>query len=174
MAQPPSNITVKTDLSSHAAQGLASPTSSLRTNASSVIPPGESSHAYQQFPAQAARVPAQPHVGAQDPAATSSHRPSTAPQEPRAESTAVSSTPSMVPMNENSWPAESFHDRHLSATEPRIFPGVLSRHHRRESSARAETDDHQDLVMAKKKVPVPAQTRNDVNSAVEESSEEEE
>jgi AMP deaminase len=73
--------------------------------------------------------------------------------------------------NENSWPVESFHDRHLSASEPRIFPGLVSRHHRRESSVRSETEDYGGLVMGRKKGKNPA--TNNLNSAVEESSDEE-
>lgn len=46
---------------------------------------------------------------------------------------------------EASWPLEAFSDLHLSASEPRIFPGVLSRTQRRDSvvrkSSMSETDD---------------------------------
>jgi AMP deaminase len=49
---------------------------------------------------------------------------------------------------DNSWPVEGFGDLHLSGSEPRIFPGIVSRTQRRDSLARerkssmSETDDH--------------------------------
>lgn len=47
---------------------------------------------------------------------------------------------------EASWPVEGFGDLHISASEPRIFPGVVSRTQRRDSlvrkSSASETDDH--------------------------------
>jgi AMP deaminase len=45
---------------------------------------------------------------------------------------------------ESSWPLEGFADLHLSGSEPRIFPGVVSRTQRRDSLVRkgsvSETD----------------------------------
>jgi AMP deaminase len=45
---------------------------------------------------------------------------------------------------EPSWPVEGFGDLHLSGSEPKIFPGIVSRRQRRDSlrkSSMSETDD---------------------------------
>jgi AMP deaminase len=89
----------------------------------------------------------------------------------------------LAPTTENWSAAEGFRDRHLSASEPRIFPGVVSRHQRRASTAKAEEVDGGGgggLVM-RKRVPSAGPSIGGVgkgaagaNDAVEESSDEEE
>lgn len=74
---------------------------------------------------------------------------------------------------ENSWPVEGYHDRHISASEPRMFPGMVSRHHRRQSSARAETEEHGALVVGRKRPSIPTAMNGLDNAAVEASSDEE-
>ena len=74
------------------------------------------------------------------------------------------------------WLAESFLDRHLSASEPRIFPGVVSRHQRRASSARLEEGEG-GLVMRKQGASNGLSTGTGkaavgLNSAIEGSSDE--
>lgn len=104
-----------------------SPTSSVKANASLSTPVESSTQQYQQFPSQAARIPAshtQPQIDGNQPISNG--------------------TPLMHPHRETSWPVEGFADLHLSASEPRIFPGVVSRTQRRDSlrqSSMSETDD---------------------------------
>jgi AMP deaminase len=123
MATPVTANPIKPDLSPNPTLVVpASPTSSLKTNTSAIMLPMES-HSYQQFPAQSARIPPQPHP---TPAATSP-----TPLDLGSDGT----TPNMVVPSESSWP-DGFTDLHLSASEPRIFPGVVSRHQRRKNSGR--------------------------------------
>lgn len=61
--------------------------------------------------------------------------------------TAVQTSPHINSLSrEPSWPVEGFGDLHLSGSEPRIFPGIVSRTQRRDSLVRknsaSETDDH--------------------------------
>lgn len=149
----------------------ASPTSSLRTNISSSVIHGDS-HPYQQFPAQAARLRAshsQAQLNAQDSQATSSPLQRPVSRDPSGENSGVTSAPLAV-TKESSWPAEHFADRHISATEPRIFPGIVSRNHRRQSSVRkssmSETDDHASASASRKNGKSPG--KNNLDSAVEE------
>lgn len=73
---------------------------------------------------------------------------------------------------EGSWPLEPFSDLHLSASEPRIFPGVVSRTQRRDSlvrkSSMSETDDINSVGTSRKG------QRKTLDGAVEEEAEENE
>lgn len=98
-----------------------SPTSSMRTNLSSsgITESGLASMAsYQQFPAQSARIP-------------TSHS--------QADIASQVSAQQMSPQlnalsRDSSWPLENtFRDLHVSGSEPRIFPGLVSRTQRRDS-----------------------------------------
>jgi len=70
---------------------------------------------------------------------------------------------------ESSWPVEGFGVLHLSGSEPRIFPGVVSRTQRRDSLVRqnsmSETDDHANAGMLGKG---KAAQRKSFDGAVEE------
>ena len=182
MATPASG-TSKPEPSQYSMQaGPTSPTSSLKTNASSTLPATESghSHSYHPFPAQAARMPSsQPHLpSTQEPPAV------TPPDAQRPElSTVASASNVILASTTESWPvAEGFRDRHISASEPRIFPGVVSRHQRRASTAKAEEVDGgggSGLVMRRKGPSAGPSTSGvgkgtaGANDAVEESSDEE-
>jgi AMP deaminase len=152
--------------------GRHSPTSSLQTNASSSVVAVDNSQPYQQFPAQAARLrTSHSHVqlNVQDSPATGHHQQRPVSRDPTSESASGLTSPSLI-AKENSWPVERFADRHISASEPRIFPGIVSRHHRRQSSVRkssmSETDDHVNVVSLMKSGKPPI--RKDLDSAVEE------
>lgn len=103
-----------------------SPSSSVKTNASSNTEAASTAQQYQQFPSQAARIPTahtQSDIGGPlQHAATFSH-----------------------PQRERGAVEGSFADLHLSGSEPRIFPGVVSKAQRRDSQARkaswSETDE---------------------------------
>lgn len=130
----------------------ASPTSSLKTNASSSTMHLDSSSSqapYQQFPAQAARIPhslSQVHMESQN-MGRDGHQsqPASSRDHTRANSTNVTSPNLQGLTRETSWPVEAFGDMHLSGSEPRIFPGVVSRTQRRDSLVKrgsmSETDD---------------------------------
>lgn len=129
-----------------------SPTSSLKTNASgSTMLVDNASQAYQQFPAQAARIPqshSQVHIDTQQTINQgregSQSQPATSRGHTRTNSASVTSPNLAGLTRETSWPVEAFGDLHLSGSEPRIFPGVVSRTQRRDSvrkSSMSETDD---------------------------------
>ncbi|KAI9048064.1 hypothetical protein LZ554_007861 [Drepanopeziza brunnea f. sp. 'monogermtubi'] len=118
-------------------QAPLSPTSSLKTNlsiatGSSHPEPTPTPQHYQQFPAQAARIPIS-HSQAQLDMMQQSHGSPIQRAVSRPNSTMAS--PHMSSLNrEASWPvSEAFGDLHLSASEPRIFPGVVSRTQRKGS-----------------------------------------
>src|SRR5438045_1625405 len=55
-------------------------------------------------------------------------------------------SPGIVGLRETSFPIDGMRDLHLSGAEPRYFPGVVSRNHRRDSLAKernsfSEKDD---------------------------------
>lgn len=118
-----------------------SPTSSVKTNISSnTVPTEVAGPSYSQFPAQAARIPpshSQIHL---DHTANGS-----APQHNHNNSASANSPHIRSPSRESSWPIEGFSDLHLSGSEPRIFPGLVSRSQRRDSVAKqnsmSETDE---------------------------------
>lgn len=90
----------------------------------SAVPP------YQPFPAQSARIPtSHSQVHLDNGAAHGSPRDNRSVPSPHLNSIS----------REQSWPLESFTDLHLSGSEPRIFPGLVSRNHLRKSSM-SETD----------------------------------
>lgn len=96
---------------------------------------------YQQFPAQAARIPTS-HSQLQLDLLQQTQANGSPLTRPNSNLT----SPHMSGLTrEASWPLEAFSDLHLSASEPRIFPGVVSRTQRRDSTVRkssmSETDD---------------------------------
>jgi AMP deaminase len=115
----------------------------------SVVDLGSSQH-YQQFPAQAARHPAhsQLHLDAHGGSnAKSIASPSgyATPNHQTQPNSSFNSPISAAKGRETSWPIEGFSDLHLSGSEPRIFPGVVSRKQRRESirkNSGTESDEH--------------------------------
>ncbi len=127
----------------------ASPTSSMKTNPSLSTIPVESVQSYHQFPAQAARIPnnnsnPQLQLDAQQSAVQMNGN---SPHQSSREHTRNSSLMSPVIgalAKETPWPVEGFADLHLSGSELRIFPGVVSRNQRRDSQVRqgsmSETD----------------------------------
>jgi len=127
-------------------QRPSSPTSSVRTNASTSITTLESasavpSQAYQQFPSQAARIPPSHavHLDTQQ-HGSSIHLPQS------------SAHPSSSRVNGDY--VENFGDLHLSGSEPRIFPGIVSRTQRRDSVRKGsmnENDEPQGLTIASSK-----------------------
>lgn len=64
----------------------------------------------------------------------------------------IATSPQLASMpREASWPVEGFSELHISGSEPRIFPGVLSRTRRRPTgdstmrqNSMSETDDQAD------------------------------
>jgi AMP deaminase len=105
-------------------QSPASPTSSMKTNASKSVDPYDSP--YQSIQTAQSRPPtshSQMDITAQN-----------------------IGEPQISPRLEASIPVDGFRDLHVSGSEPRIFPGVVSRNQRRDSLARerrsfSENDD---------------------------------
>ncbi|XMA10471.1 hypothetical protein WAI453_003262 [Rhynchosporium graminicola] len=134
-------------------QAPPSPTSSTKTNISSstTIQADPTTPAYQQFPAQAARIPtshSQIHLDSpQQHSQNQSQAQQNTTSSPLTRPNSNLTSPYMTGVNrEGTWGLEaSFTDLHLSAGEPRIFPGVVSRTQRRDSNVRkssqSETDD---------------------------------
>ena len=73
---------------------------------------------------------------------------------------------------ETSWPVEGFGDLHLSGSEPRIFPGIVSRTQRRDSLVRkssvSETDEQVGMT---RKVPKGKGKGKRMDGSVEEEQE---
>ncbi|KAE9372206.1 AMP deaminase [Stipitochalara longipes BDJ] len=94
---------------------------------------------YQQFPAQAARIPvnhSQTKLDNQQPQQENGSplQPTTSIDHTRNSSMVTS--PKLAGLaRETGWPVEGYGDLHLSGSEPRIFPGVVSRTQRRDSKA---------------------------------------
>jgi AMP deaminase len=153
-----------------------SPTSSMRTNATSSTMPTESgAPSYHQFPAQAARIPTSQsqiqldhtgHVHGNPLQHTKSR------DHARTNSSTVTSPYLASTNRDNSWPVEGFSDLHLSGSEPRIFPGLVSRPQRKDSLVRKssmnETDEHFNTTYSRK-----ITTPQGVHGAVEEESDRE-
>lgn len=139
-----------------------SPTSSVKTNASgSTMHQDNPSQAYQQFPAQAARIPqshSQVHIDSHQAGINQGRdgqqsQPAISRGHTRTNSASMTSPNLAGLTRETSWPVEAFGDLHLSGSEPRIFPGVVSRTQRRDSvrkSSMSETDDIASLGTSKK------------------------
>lgn len=150
LATPTVPSTSKTEPNAYPSQQRpVSPTSSMKTNASSSTAPVDSSQQYHQFPAQAARIPVthsreqlENHQGSQANGSPLQHVHSRDASITNANMT----SPLLASLaREPSWPVEGFGDLHLSASEPRIFPGIVSRNQRRDSLVKrgsmSETDD---------------------------------
>jgi AMP deaminase len=132
-------------------QPPASPTFSMKTNASlSTVAVDSGPQPYQQFPAQAARIPAshsQVQLDTQQSTQANGSPLQHATSREQTYDNTVMASPHLTSMpREPSWPVESFGDLHLSGSEPRIFPGIVSRTQRRDSlvrkSSMSETDEH--------------------------------
>ncbi|ESZ92062.1 hypothetical protein SBOR_7562 [Sclerotinia borealis F-4128] len=134
-----------------------SPTSSMKASAS--VADHGSSQQYQQYPAQAARIlpsHSQLHLDSH----IKSHQKGTdspsgyaTPNQHTQPNSLYNSPHSANKGREKSWGIESgFSDLHLSGSEPRIFPGLVSRKQRRESIRKnsvTESDEHA-LMMLKR------------------------
>jgi AMP deaminase len=121
----------------------ASPTSSLKTNASSSTLPAETAtQPYQQFPSQAARIATSHAQSHAQPDGTNSIA-NGSPLQHAATFPHSLTSPHLSGIPRG--PVEGFADLHLSGSEPRIFPGVVSRTQRRDSQVRksswSETDE---------------------------------
>ena len=130
----------------------------MKTNASFSTVPVDGPQPYQQFPAQAARIPVSHSRDQSDTHKGSQANESPLQHDPSREHITINSTitsPHLASLTrEPSWPVEGFGDLHLSASEPRIFPGIVSRTQRRDSlvrkSSASETDDHGSVSTTKK------------------------
>jgi AMP deaminase len=127
----------------------SSPTSSSKANTTSATlvnetTPTQQHHpVYQQFPAQAARIPAshsQPQLDQQNQSLRK------APSKEQ-----VSQSPHIGNLSrESTWPmVEGFGDLHLSASEPRMFPGLVSK--KRSDSVRKSSAHESDVFDGKDK-----------------------
>jgi AMP deaminase len=125
-------------------QSPASPTSSMAANVSTSEP---MSSPYQPFLAQAARLPPT-HSSLNDLTAYNTNTSREIPRRQSQSNSLVSSTLLTGLMRDPSWPIDGFPDLHVSGSEPKIFPGALSRAQRRDSLARerkgsiSENDDN--------------------------------
>lgn len=90
--------------------------------------------AYQQSPAQAARIPTS-HSQAQLDAQQSNHISPLQHAKTWDRGSSASLQHAGNLSRESSWPVEGFADLHLAGNEPRIFPGLVSSTRRRDSSA---------------------------------------
>ncbi|CAL3967021.1 unnamed protein product [Diplocarpon coronariae] len=116
-------------------QAPQSPVSSMKANVSTTGHPEPGQQTYQHLPAQAARIPTSHSQAPLDiiQAGTS-----------RASSTLAS--PHMSGLG------EAFNDLNLSASEPRIFPGVVSRTQRRDTARKSSMSETDEIVERKGKV----------------------
>ncbi len=115
----------------------ASPTSSMKTNASNSVPAYDSQ--YQSLKAARSRPP------------TSHSQLDMIPQYDVGPQT----SPRLASLTkEASFPLDGFRDLHVSGSEPRIFPGVVSRNQRRDSLAkeRRSFSENDDLALGAKRV----------------------
>ncbi|EHK98872.1 putative AMP deaminase [Glarea lozoyensis 74030] len=104
------------------------------TSAESTIPP------YQPFPAQSARIPSQIHLDGH--AALGSP----------VQSARMAASPHLGGLSrEGTWPVEGFSDLHLSASEPRIFPGLVSGRQRRGSTRQGSMHEDDGVVFGSAK-----------------------
>ena len=122
---------------SHQSPALTQAGPRKTTNASSAAL--DTLPSYQQFPAQAARIPvnhSQTKLDTQQPTQENGSplQPATSRDHTRTSSVVLS--PKLAGLaRETSWPVDGYGDLHLSGSEPRIFPGVVSRTQRRDSRA---------------------------------------
>lgn len=101
---------------------------------------------YQQFPAQAARIPTSHSQINLDTQYQSSNNVISQVSSKEQIHNPLLASPHLSGLSrETSWPVEGFGDLHLSASEPRMFPGLVSRNQRKDSvvrkSSQSETDD---------------------------------
>lgn len=106
-------------------------------------PAGQS---YQQFPAQAARIPtSHSQINLDTQYQSSNNHISELSSKEQIHNPLLTSPHLSGLSREASWPVEGFGDLHLSASEPRMFPGLVSRKQRKDSvvrkSSQSETDD---------------------------------
>lgn len=149
----------------------------MKTNASSsTVAVDTGPQPYQQFPAQAARIPtshSQAQLDQQSSQANGSPLQHARSRE-LAYNNSVITSPHLASLSrETSWPVvEGFGDLHLSGSEPRIFPGIVSRTQRRDSLVRkssvSETDEQ---VGATRKLPKGKGKGRRVDGSVEEEQE---
>ncbi|KAH8593334.1 hypothetical protein B0O99DRAFT_627848 [Bisporella sp. PMI_857] len=125
-----------------------SPTSSMKTNASVGNGPDGSQYSqqYHQYPAQQARIPSSHSQLHPDNHGTQAHgSPSQPPTRENTITAASIASPHIEGISRQAtWPVEGFGDLHISASEPRIFPGLVSRPQRRDSTRQnssSETDN---------------------------------
>jgi AMP deaminase len=141
-ATPTTATSVKTEQNTYPLlTAPASPTSSTKTIASSSSVAADSMPSYQQFPAQAARIPINHSQTKLDSHTQQPTQENGSPLQPttsidHARKSSVVMSPKLAELaKETSWPVEGYGDLHLSGSEPRIFPGVVSRTQRRDSKA---------------------------------------
>ncbi|KAI9746063.1 MAG: AMP deaminase [Claussenomyces sp. TS43310] len=116
-------------------QPASSTSFALASHPGTAMPRDLHSASYQSFPVQAARLhPSQSHpdLTLQSSSLHKTH-------DVRSSSTVTS--PRMSGRSkETSWPGDRMRDLHLSGSEPRIFPGVVSRTQRRDSLAKSSVN----------------------------------
>lgn len=140
--------------------GLRPPSPSSSMKASASVADLGASQQYQHFPAQAARIPpshSQLHLDSHitsQPKGTHSPSGYATPNQQTQPNSLYNSPHSANKGRESSWPLEGFTDLHLSGSEPRIFPGVVSRKQRRDSIRKdsgTESDEHALMMLKKEK-----------------------
>lgn len=122
----------------------------MKTNASSSTAPVDAAQQYHPFPAQAARIPVtlsrEQFDTHQGPQPIDTPLPHVHSREASSNNANMTSPILTSLARDPSWPVEGFGDLHLSGSEPRIFPGIVSRNQRRDSLVKkgsiSETDDH--------------------------------
>jgi AMP deaminase len=96
---------------------------------------------YQPFPAQSARIPtshSQIHLDGH-----ANHHGSPVQSARHDRATTITSSPHLGGGNrEPTWPLEGFSDLHLSGSEPRIFPGLVSGRARRGSQRQSSISEN--------------------------------
>jgi AMP deaminase len=108
---------------------------------SNTIGGAESLPSYQQFPAQAARIPVTHSQGKADSHPPQPPQENGSPLQPttsrdHTRNSSIVASPKLAGLaRETNWPVDGYGDLHLSGSEPRIFPGVVSRTQRRDSKA---------------------------------------
>ncbi|KAH8794493.1 hypothetical protein F5882DRAFT_288836 [Hyaloscypha sp. PMI_1271] len=122
-----------------AQHSVPSPIVSRKSMVSNTTGGAESLPSYQQFPAQAARIPATHSQTKLDSHPQQPPQENGSPLQPTASrdntrNSSIVASPKLAGLaRETTWPVEGYGDLHLSGSEPRIFPGVVSRTQRRDS-----------------------------------------
>lgn len=135
--------------------------SSMKTNFSSGTAPEGSTYSqhYQQFPSQHARIPTSLSQVQGDMQVSGHGSPSQLPNRDHPQPISAITAPHLNQISrEQSWPVEGFGDLHISASEPRIFPGLVSRRNTVRQGSGSENDNPEFVMRARTRTTLDGTT----------------